>query len=297
MLESVFLAGGTSYNAVITLEDFPERKPQTIHHCNYDETIGNTGAGKALTLSRLGYNVTFQTLLGNDAYAEKIRSHLQHPSIALHADIDPKGTERHTNIMNAVGERISIFTNPSTDTPKINYNAYKSAIQASKHSIINISNYCRHFLPICKATNRTIWTDLHDYDGKNSYHEDFISAADFIFLSSENLKAYKPFMTRMINEGKQLVVCTHGREGATAIDASGAFIEIPIIDTYDLINANGAGDAFFSGFFYAYTKGYALKKCMEIATICGGLTVASKTIFNPDISMSVVEQEYKKHYV
>lgn len=296
MQESLFLAGGSSYNAVITLDDFPKMKPQTIHHCDYNETIGNTGAGKALTLSRLGYNVVFQTLLGKDSYADTIRSYLNHPNLSLHADIDPKGTERHLNIMNASGERISIFTNPSSDTPSIVYKAYEEHIRGSKHAIINISNYCRHFLPICKTLNKSIWTDLHDYDGKNVYHQDFIDAADYIFLSSENLKAYEAFMTKMMDKGKQLVVCTHGREGATVMDASGALIEVPIIDTYDLVNANGAGDAFFSGFFYGYSKGYTLLKCMQMATICGGLTIASETIFNPAISAAVIEQEHIKHY-
>ncbi len=43
----VFLTGGASYNAVITLENFPGMSPKTIHECDYHETIGNTGVGDA----------------------------------------------------------------------------------------------------------------------------------------------------------------------------------------------------------------------------------------------------------
>ena len=118
---NIFIIGGASYNSVITLDEFPKAIPQTIHNCHFNETIGNTGAGKALTLSRLGFNTTFHSLIGKDSFGEKVTSFLQEPNLNFISDIDPKGTERHLNIMNSRGERISIFMNPSSDTPTINY--------------------------------------------------------------------------------------------------------------------------------------------------------------------------------
>ncbi|WP_291799892.1 carbohydrate kinase family protein [Lutibacter sp.] len=289
--------GGASYNSVITLDEFPQAISQTIHNCYFDETIGNTGAGKALTLSKLGFNTTFHSLIGDDSFGEKVTSFLKEPNLHFISDIDPNGTERHLNIMNSRGERISIFVNPSSDEPSIKYEKFEGHLLDSDYVVINISNYSRNILPICKRLNKEIWTDLHDYDGKNEYHQDFIDAADYIFLSSDNLPDYKPFMLKQIANGKKLVVCTHGKDGASAYTREGKWIETPIIDAYKMTNANGAGDSFFSGFLYGFSIGYEIKKCMQFGTITSGLCIESKLITNNKLSKALVESEFSKYYV
>jgi len=296
-MKNIFVIGGASYNSVITLDEFPKAIPQTIHNCDFNETIGNTGAGKALTLSKLGFNTIFHSLIGDDSFGKKILSYLQEPTLHFISDIDPNGTERHLNIMNGRGERISIFMNPSSDTPNINYSKFEKNLKKADYVVINIANYCRYILPICKKLKKEVWTDLHDYDGKNKYHQDFIDAADYIFLSSDNLPDYKPFMKQQIENGKKLVICTHGKKGATAYTKEGVWIEVPIIDSYIMANANGAGDSFFSGFLYGFSKGYDTKKCMQFGTISSGLCIESKKISNDKLSQSLLEKECSKYYI
>ncbi len=296
-MKNIFIIGGASYNSVITLNEFPKAIPQTIHNCHFNETIGNTGAGKALTLSKLEFNTTFHSLIGNDTFGEKVQSLLQEPNLNFISDIDPKGTERHLNIMNSRGERISIFMNPSSDTPIINYSKFENKLVKSDYVIVNIANYCRHILSVCKKLNKEVWTDLHDYDGENVYHQDFINAAAYIFLSSDNLPDYKPFMKAQIDNGKELVVCTHGKGGATAYTKERVWIEVPIIDNYKMNNANGAGDSFLSGFLYGFYKGYGTKKCMQFGTIISGLCIESEAITSNKLSKELIESEFSKYYV
>jgi len=296
-MKSAFIIGGASYNSVITLDELPEAMPQTIHNCHFNETIGNTGAGKALTLSKLDFNITFHSLIGSDTFGEKVESFLQVPNLNFISDIDTKGTERHLNIMNSRGERISIFMNPSSDTPTINYSKFEKELKNSDYVIVNIANYCRHILPVCEVLNKKVWTDLHDYDGINEYHQDYIDAAAYIFLSSDNLPDYKPFMKAQIDNGKELVVCTHGKNGATAYTKEGVWIEVPIIESYTLSNTNGAGDSFFSGFLYGFSKGYGTKKCMQFGTITSGLCIESEMISSKKLSEMLIESEFLKYYV
>lgn len=296
-MKNIFIIGGASYNSVITLDEFPEAIPKTIHNCHFNETIGNTGSGKALTLSKLEFNTTFHALIGADSFGEKVSSFLQEHNLNFIADIDSKGTERHLNIMNNKGERISIFINPSSDIPKIDYSKFEKEIKKADYVVVNIANYCRYILPICKKLNKEVWTDLHDYDGKNEYHQDFIDASDYIFLSSDNLPDYKPFMKLQIDNGKKLVVCTHGKDGATAYTKKGEWIETPILDTYKMMNANGAGDSFFSGFLYGFSKGYDMTKCMQFGTITSGLCIESEMITNNKLSKTLIENEFLKYYL
>lgn len=296
-MKKVFITGGASYNSIITLDEFPQAIPQTIHNCCFDEIIGNTGAGKALTLSKLGFNTTFHSLIGKDIFGDKVRTHLKEPNLHFISDIDPNGTERHLNIMNSRGERISIFINPSSDEPNIDYEKFEDYLIHSDYVVINISNYSRNILPICKRLNKEIWIDLHDYDGKNNYHQDFIDAADYIFLSSDNLPDYKSFMEEQIECGKKLVVCTHGKGGATAYTKERKWIEIPIINNYVIKNTNGAGDSFFSGFLYGFSKGYVVEKCMQFGSITAGLCIEDELITSKYLSDVLIEKEYQIYYV
>lgn len=295
-MKKVFTCGGASWNSVITLDKFPEDKAQTIHKCDFDETLGNTGAGKALALSRLGFHTTFHSLIGDDIYGHSVKKQLDLPNLYLTTDIDPRGTERHLNIMNANGERISIFINPSSDQPDLDFDFFERIIFHADYSIINISNYCRYLLPICKKLKKDIWTDLHDYNRGNTYHQDFINSADYIFLSSDNLPDYEDFMFEQVANGKKLVVCTHAKKGASALNASGQWFDIPIVDEYQMINTNGAGDSFFSGYLYAYDKGFDTFTCLQYATITAGLCISSKTLSFPDLNPEIIETEFKKYY-
>ena len=295
-MKNIFISGNASYNSVITLDEFPEAIPQTIHHCHFNETIGNTGAGKALTFSKLGFRTIFHSLIGNDNYGEIVQSFLQEPDLHFIYDVDPNGTERHLNIMNSRGERISIFINPSTDKPKIDYKKFEKHLNDADYVVINISNYSRNLLPICKKLNKEIWTDLHDYDGKNKYHQDFIDAANYIFLSSDNLPNYKLFMEEQIECGKELIICTHGKGGATAYTKKRKWIEVPIINNYVMKNTNGAGDAFFSGFLYGFSKGYAVEKCMQFGTVSAGLCIESKLIVNINLNKTLIKKEYQNYF-
>ena len=295
-MKKVFICGGASYNSVITLDEFPSPEPQTIHQCHFNETIGNTGAGKALNLSKLDFDITFHTVIGKDTFGDKVLSYLEHPNLNVITDIDQNGTERHVNIMNSKGERISIFVNPNSEKIHIDYSKLEDYITKSDFTFINISNYCRSIIPICKTLEKEIWTDLHDYDGKNPYHQDFIDASDYIFFSSERFKDYRQFITKQIEAGKKLLVCTHGENGATALSQKEDWIEIKAIKSYKMINTNGAGDALFSGFLYGYSKGFDILKCMQVATITAGLSVESLGISSEELSTMFLEQFFENYF-
>jgi len=207
-------------------------------------------------------------------------------------DIDPNGTERHVNIMDKQGRRISIFVNPTSDEPPLRYVAMEKEIVQADFVVLNIVNYCRNYIPLLKKHGKEVWTDLHDYDGTSDYHQDFINASDYVFMSSDNLPNYRKTMQEIMTAGKKLVVCTHGKGGATLLTSEGEWIDSPALDRYKLVDANGAGDAFFSGFLYAYKRNYELADCMQHGHILGGLCISSSHIAADDLSIAKVEAEF-----
>ncbi len=205
-LPTAFIAGGASWDTIIDLDSFPEPKPETLFARHYYEAVGGPGAGKALNLERLGFNVLLHVVLGQDHWGERIQQRFQRTRIQLLTDIDPQGTERHTNLMSPKGERISIYTHAASPIPGIDPEHLGSAIRHSDYVVLNIMNYCRRLIPQAKSLGKPIWCDLQDYDGENAYHNDFIAAADYLFMSDDKLSQPKKLMSALIDAGKQLVV-------------------------------------------------------------------------------------------
>jgi hypothetical protein len=60
----VLVLGGLSFDTIVYLDAFPRPAAQTLKARGFHDTIGATGAGKALNLRKLGFDVTFHALLG-----------------------------------------------------------------------------------------------------------------------------------------------------------------------------------------------------------------------------------------
>ncbi len=282
MTDPIVIVGGASLDTIIHLDTLPTGEPQTLWPRESYKAVGSTGAGKALNLAALGYPVVLHTLLGRDAEGEHIRRHLNRSNIALLVDETDAPTEQHTNLMAADGGRISLFTQPPAAPENLDWRPVEDAMARACCVVINILAYTLPALAIAKQHAIPLWTDLHDYDGKTPYHQPFIDAADVLFLSSDRLPDYRSFMASQIANGKTLVVCTHGDRGATLLSHTGEWIEQPALKVARVVDTNGAGDAFFSGFLAAYLKGAPLARCMLSAAASGAACVMSRDLVGAD---------------
>ncbi|WP_079508913.1 carbohydrate kinase family protein [Mesobacillus jeotgali] len=295
-MKKVLVIGGTTFDTVIHLEKLPNPEPQTIHYAAFTETLGSTGAGKALNLSKLKVPTTLHSIIGNDEYGAKIRKKLDENEVDFVYDHDPKGTERHVNLMSEEGERISIFLTQSSADLHLNLHRLEQLIKDADLVVLNIIAYTKQLIPLIKKYNKPVWTDLHDYNPGNPYHDEFIDIADYIFVSSDNMPDYKGTMEKWIAMGKELVVCTHGKKGSTALKKNQKWIETPIIGQYQYKDANGAGDSFFSGFLFGYLKGKSTEESLKLGTICAGLCITSDELAYEELNPHLVEMEYRKYF-
>lgn len=295
-MKKILVVGGASYDLSIYVDKLPDGNPGSIFSTKSIQNIGGTGAGKSLNFEKLGFETFFHSFIGDDKEGQIIRDYFNTTKIKFLAEKDEKSTLRFTNIIDKDGKRISIFTAYNTFEPVYDRKHLKQIIKECDYLVLNIMNYARFLIEDAKIYNKEIWCDIHDYDGKNEYHQDFIDGSDYIFMSSEGVDDYKNLMKKFIDEGKKLVVCTHGKNGASVLTASGEYIEEPIIDSYEKMDVNGAGDSFFAGFLYAFSKEYDVKKCMRFGTINGGLCITSPDLMFGDLSPEYIENEYLKHY-
>jgi sugar/nucleoside kinase (ribokinase family) len=241
-------------------------------------------------------DVTHHTMLGEDEPGARVRAALERGGVRLLFDPDPAGTERHVNLMDADGGRISIYVSYETFEPALDLERLERLVPAQDAVALNIHNYARRLIPALLLAGKPIWCDVHDWDGERSYHREFVEAADVLFMSSDALPDPRPLMERMRTAGKRLVVCTHGRAGSTALTAEGRWIETPIAPGFERRDTNGAGDAFFAGALHAHLLGFDWERALRVGTLVAGLCVASEELAHPDLSPARVSAEYRRVY-
>ncbi|MFE5670297.1 carbohydrate kinase family protein [Agromyces sp. NPDC056523] len=297
MVGKVVISGPASWNRIVLLEHLPEPVPHMQFALGDHETVGGTSAGKALGLAALGREVELFTLTGPDADGDRLRDVLGRvPGLGLHA-IDGGRTERHLNLMTPIGERVSLYLSTPDDRPTRDDARLVAEMETAAAIVLDLSERSRRMIPDARASGRPIWTDVHDYDGTAEFHRPFLDAAEAIFMNADRIGGDPlPFMRHRIDEGARLVVCTLGAEGAVAVVAleGGGMSEhrvgaVPV----EVLDTNGAGDAFMAAVLHATLDGAGIDAALELGAQQAAAVLATPhlhpsldKLLEPDASMA-----------
>jgi sugar/nucleoside kinase (ribokinase family) len=258
----VLVAGPVSWNRIVHLEDLPAPRPHTVFARDHVDTVGGTSAGKALNLAAAGAEVTLATVLGDDREGTLARTELQHDGITLLAGTSPTGTEQHLNLMDDRGGRVSVYLRLPEPSGPPHDGRLAEALAGADVAVVDLADWTRPLLSQARAAGKPVWCDVHDYDGTATFHRDWVEAADVLFLNDDGMEDPLPFMRSRVAAGTTVVVCTQGARGATAVTADQE-LHVPVAPVADVVDTNGAGDAFVSGFLVATHAGHGLAGAME----------------------------------
>ena len=249
--------GGVAWNLLVEVPHLPTDLT-TIHATGHREGIGGTGAGKALHLARLGVPTRLHALVGDDGPGDRVRRALAEAGVALCAWPDPAGTERHLNLLDPRGDRVSIFLDHSSRDPDVPSGELEEVCRGAELAFVSLTHYSRRVLPLLAAGGRPVWVDLHDWDGGPSeFHDPFVEHGTHVFMSDVRLEDPLATATRLAAE-RSIVVVTHGSRGATAFFPDREPIYVPPYDAGPVVDTNGAGDAFSVGVAYGCARGRGL---------------------------------------
>lgn len=268
---SVFIAGPASWNSIVVLDRLPEPVPHMQFAEDSWETVGGTSAGKALSLAALGAPATLYALVGDDEPGRRVSSALAAAGVEVRWGSSAQ-TERHLNLMTQAGERVSLYlSTPSEQTGAISDDV-RTAMGDAEIIVLDLAAEPLRLLPLAQATGRPVWVDVHDYDGEAEYHRSFLAAADAVFCNADKLSDPVEFLRSRIASGASFAVCTLGAEGAVAMDADGETHRVDAVPV-DIVDTNGAGDAFFAGVLAARLAGARLP-----AALAAGADSAAKAL-------------------
>jgi sugar/nucleoside kinase (ribokinase family) len=157
---------------------------------------------------------------------------------------------------------------------------------------------CDAVLAAARAAGCTISLDLSSFEVVNAKRDwmfrQFGHGIDVVFANEDEIRALYPdrkadyaALARELSSHDVIAAVKMGRDGSWIAKGSEAH-RIPPVHLSDVIDTNGAGDAWAAGFLYGFVRGLPLDKCGSVASIMGSETVRHLGPLIPDAAWPAV---------
>lgn len=268
----VLVLGGAGVDTIVHVPELPLPYADSyMVRPGIETRAGQTGDFVALGVHALGLRTHHLDMIGEDHPGELVRQLHRERGIPLTEVPLPSGTKRAVNLVSPDGRRLSLYdASRSHDADRLPPATVRTLAARSRHAHVSLTYPCAFALPVLRETDVTISTDLHDWDGLEAYHEAFALEADLVFLSTTALADPERTMRRIAERGRaEVVAATAGAEGAYLL-AGGELTHIPAVTpAAPVVDSNGAGDAFASGFLFGWLAGEPLERCGLYGAVAG----------------------------
>jgi sugar/nucleoside kinase (ribokinase family) len=253
-----------------------------------EATTGGSAANATFNAARLGLRTTFIGKLGNDRvarnYIERFRS----------AGVDVSRF-KHGSVANA--RCLALVTPDAQRTMRTNLGAAMTLSPAEispadfrgvRHAHIEgylVFNHalCEAVLGAARAAGCTISLDLSSFEVVNASRDwmfaQFGRGIDVVFANEDEIRALFPAhrggydaLARQLSGYGVTAAVKMGREGAWIARGRELHRIAPVIAP-NVVDTNGAGDAWAAGFLYGYLRELPLERCGAIASALGSETV------------------------
>lgn len=268
----VLVLGGAGVDTIVHVPELPLPYADSYKIRPGIETRpGQSGDFVAVGVSALGLRTHHLDMIGDDHEGDLVRALHRDRGIPFTGVPLPAGTKRAVNLVGPDGRRLSLYDGTrSWESDRLPEETVRALAAASRHTHVVITYPCAFALPVLRESGVTISTDLHDWDGVNPYHEPFALAADLVFLSTTALADPEATMRNITARGRaRIVVVTAGADGAYLL-ADGRLMHVPAVTPpAPVVDSNGAGDAFASGFLLGWLNGQDLRRSALYGAVAG----------------------------
>jgi len=281
----VLVNGAAAWNTLVHVAALPEPRSQMLMASRHHDGLGGTSAGKAVTLAALGVDVTLSTVLGDDDEADLVRGALALDGLRLLTQPAAGGrTERHVNLMADDGSRVSIYLELPSGPPGPPADVL-AALDAADVAVLDLADSSVPLLAAARERGVPVWCDVHDDDGIGAYARPFAEAADVLLVSADRLADPRAYVRARVDAGSTLVVCSDGARGAIALDRDGWW-EVGAAPVTDVVDTNGAGDAFLAGLLAS--QGIGTAERLAWASAAGAMAVTTSELGAPHATRAAV---------
>ncbi|MEU3989282.1 carbohydrate kinase family protein [Streptomyces platensis] len=276
----VLVVGGSGVDTVVSVGALPVPLADSYAVPPLYEGAGHTGTGVALGCAALGLTTGFVDFIGDDHPGTLVRERMAGSGVDFRPLISPHGTRRAVNLVAPDGRRMSFYDARDPAELRMPPEHYLPPMRRARHVHLSIMNFARFLYDDIEALGLPVSTDLQDWDGLTDHHREFALRSDLVFLStagaSERIAAV---MREILHEGRaEAVIATAGAGGAYLLSADDRTPRLvpAVVPPGPVVDSNGAGDAFTSGFLYGRLAGRDLEECARLGAVAGAYACTSR---------------------
>lgn len=285
MKTDIIVSGLINIETTLKVDSFPLNYfPVTYPFFGIRSTISGVGYNVVKALNKLGSSAMLFSIIGNDINGDAVIDVFRSEQLSSrYIEKILNETPQSIIIYEPSGRRqihVDLKNLQETEYPAENF--IKSLKECSIAVLCNI-NFSRQFLKEAKIFDKLVATDVHVLsDINDSYNTDFMRYADILFLSNENIIGHeKEFIHEIASKyNNKIIICGMGKLGAMMYVRDDNYLaRTPAVNTNEIVNTIGAGDALFSAFIHFYYKTkdpyFAIKKAVIFASYKIGFKGAS----------------------
>ncbi|MEU2025445.1 carbohydrate kinase family protein [Streptomyces sp. NPDC016469] len=270
----IVVVGGSGVDTIVRVDALPVPLADSVMVGPIQEWPGQTGGNVALGARALGLDVVFLDCVGDDWTGAQVRERLAEGDVEFHAVISPAGTRRAVNLVDATGRRMSFYDARDPEDLRMPREFYLPRLRRARHVHLSIINFTRFLYDDIEALGVPVSADLHDWDGRSDHQREFALRSDLVFFSAAATGERAPeLMREILREGRATtVVATAGAEGSYLLTRDGGDepVHVPAVaPPAPVVDSNGAGDAFVTGFLYGRLDGRDPSECARLGAVAG----------------------------
>lgn len=272
-MKKILVIGLSGESVFLEVEHF-NNKGETVEALKKTTEPGGKGYNQALALGKLGADISFITVLGNDQYSNECISVLKKGNVKPYIIYKDVPSSYAVITVDKKGENNVIVYKGASDC--VNYEdimTYKDIIAEADILLLQLEypqEVIKKIISYAYELNKTI----------------ILNPAPQNYLDNETLKKVNiitpnEFELSLIDINKipeTEIICTIGEKGVKYITEKGEIL----YSAYNVkaIDTTGAGDTFNAGLTYMLAKDEDISKCIMFANACSALEVTRKGVIN-----------------
>jgi len=270
-------------------------------------SMGGVGRNIAENLVHLGFNTKLISVIGDDTNGKQLKGHSQHIGLDLLDSLFLKNqpTSVHLAIMDEHNDMaLGLSAMAIYDQMNLVFIKRKSPVLEKATCIVLDTNIPKTILVevASKYHHKKLFLDA--VAGSKALRAK--DTLPFLYLLKVNLieaeilsglKYTKPkdlnkIADFFINKGVKNLCITLGNDGAYFKNDK-TFGKIKPLKG-DVVNTNGAGDAFMSGLIYGDLQGFTLKESAHLGIVCAAITVGHEDNNHPNLKQLLKDKTLNK---
>ena len=271
-MSCIAVIGVTNLETTVPIDGFPlPYEPVRYRPFGLHTSVGGVGFNVAKALSVLGDDVRLAGLIGPDIAGQVVQEEVDRQGLSNFLLPLAAKTPQSVVLYDSRGRR-QINTDLA-DLLDLAYpkDRFEHVLEGCDTAVITNVNFTRPLLEEVKRRGVRIVTDVHTVrDLEDDYNQDYMAAADVLFMSHEKLPcAPEDWLARVMERyAPDVAVVSLGARGALLAtkDVRTTHL-VPAVKTREVVNTVGAGDALLAAFVHFYSASYGARSALELAEV------------------------------